>query len=187
MNGFKAMKSNLRRHKLPLPVIPAHLQGRVVPLREWAWGTRPEDINLYNVEAWVEEAVQNAPGDYFMLGQDGHGVGAWFLHCYLTLGPLSIFIQTPWGGAYTEMKAAVDAVQRRFVVLERLLGAADEAVRLGVELPGRLLVQQSAISGPRWAWVLPGRPVEWHEEFANAMTPALESLQHHLTSARLPR
>ncbi len=181
MKGFKDMKTNLRRHRLPMPVIPAYLQAQVAPLREWAWGTRPEEVRLYEVERWAEEAAASPQEDYFMIGQDGHGTNAWFLHCYLTEGPLSIFIQTPWGGAYTEMKAALDGVQRRFTVLERLVRAAETATLRGARLPGRLIIQQSAISGPRWGWAVPDQPMVWHEEFANAMTPALESLQQYLS------
>jgi hypothetical protein len=186
MKGLKDMKSSFRREKLPVPAVPAQLQESVAKLRDWAWGTRQETYPLYDIDAYVDEATQGSVDDYFMLGQDGHGTNSWFLHCYISLGPASIFVQSPWGGAYSDAKAALDGIQRRFAVLERLLRAVVWAQDAGVLLPGRLIIQQSSTTSPRWAWVAPGLPVAWHEEFANAMTPALESLQQLHTQHSRP-
>ncbi len=185
MKGLKDMKATLRRHRLPMPVIPAGLQTRVEKLRDWAWGSRAEVFPLYDIQSWVAEAAEAQPEDYFLLGQDGYGTNAWYLHCYVSVGPVSIFIQAPWGGAYTELKAALDGIQRRYAVLERLLQTAEKASLSGATLPGRLVIQQSSVLPPRWAWVVAGAPVQWQEEFANAMTPALESLQAVLTRQTL--
>lgn len=180
MKGLKDMKSTLRRERLPMPAVPPDLQHRVEKLQDWTWGTRAPPFALYDIESYVAEAETGAVGDFFLLGQDGYGTNSWFLHCYISFGPVSVFIQAPWGGAYSDNRLAQDGVQRRFAVLERLLQAAEQALASGVSLPGRLLVQQSSTLPPRWAWVVPGAEVEWKEEFANAMTPALESLQRFL-------
>lgn len=185
MKGLKDMKSTLRRERLPMPAVPQALQSRVEKLQDWTWGTRPPVFALYDIAAFVSEAETGHVEDYFLLGQDGYGTNSWFLHCYVSFGPVSIFIQAPWGGAYADARLARDGVQRRFAVLERLLQTAEQALLTGAALPGRLLVQQSSTLPPRWAWAVPGQPVEWNEEFANAMTPALESLQQHLPSPSL--
>lgn len=184
MKGLKDMKSTLRRQRLPMPAVPAVLQARVEKLRDWAWGTRAEAFPLYDIESYVAEAAEGPVEDYFLLGQDGYGTNSWYLHCYVSVGPVSIFVQAPWGGAYAELKAALDGIQRRYAVLDRLLQAAEQASLSGVSLPGRLIVQQSSTVTPRWAWNIPGEPVEWQEEFANAMTPALESLQFRLNASK---
>lgn len=181
------MKSTLRRQRLPMPVVPPSLQARVEKLWDWTWGTQPLPYPLYDIESYVNEAVSGSANDYFLLGQDGYGTNAWFLHCYISFGPLSVFVQAPWGGAYSNLKLALDGIQRRFAVLERLLGAAEQAMLAEASLPGRLIIQQSSTLPPRWAWAVPGEPVEWQEEFANAMTPALESLQNYLPQSHFIR
>ncbi len=177
MKGLREMTSTLRRHKLPAPRVPEPLQPCIQRQRDWVWGSRMDIPRLYDIEGYIGETLASPTEDFFLLGQDGYGTNSWFLHCYLQHGPLSVFIQTPWGGAYADATRTVDAVQRRFVVLERLLIAMDKAHISGSSLPGRLIVQQSAIEAPRWGWQVGNQSVEWQEEFANAMTPALESLQ----------
>ncbi len=179
MKGLRDMTSTLRRHRLPPPQVPEPLQPRILRHRDWVWGSRVDVPRLYDIDGYINETMDTPVEDFFILGHDGYGTNSWFLHCYLQHGPLSIFIQTPWGGAYADAKRVIDAVQRRFVLLERLLMAMDQALMGGHSLPGRLIVQQSSVESPRWGWLTGDQPVTWQEEFANAMTPALESLQSH--------
>lgn len=173
------MHSTLRRHRLQTPLVPIPLQPQIQRKRDWVWGSRQDIPRLYEISSYIEEALSGSSTDFFLLGHDGHGTNSWFLHCYLQHGPLSVFVQTPWGGAFTESAAAEDAVKRRFQVLERLITSVDRALVAGISFPGRLIVQQSSVTSPRWGWLTGDSTCEWQEEFANAMTPALESLQTH--------
>ncbi len=179
MNGIRDMTSTLLRHRLPSPPVPEPLQARILRQREWVWGTRVDDPRLYDIASYIDETTDTPVEDFFLLGHDGYGTNSWFLHCYLQHGPLSVFIQTPWGGAYSDEKRATDTIQRSFVLLERLLVATDQALIGGYSLPGRLIVQQSSVEPPRWGWLKSDQTIVWHEEPANAMTPALESMQSH--------
>jgi hypothetical protein len=179
MKGLRDMTSTLRRHRLPSPPVPEPLQARVLRQRDWVWGTRVDLPRLYDMASYIDGTTDTPVEDFFILGHDGYGTNSWFLHCYLQHGPLSAFIQTPWGGAYADEKRATVAIQRSFVLLERLLVATDQALIGGHSLPGRLIVQQSSVEPPRWGWLTGDQTVTWHGESADAMTPALQSLESH--------
>ena len=174
------MKATLRKERLPMPPVPDQLYDSVENIRDWVWGTRPEKYRLYDLESYTREAISSPGPDYVLVGHDGHGTNSWFFHGFVSLKNVAIFVQAPWGGAYTNSKMALEGLKVRFELMEKLLYAVESAERAGRVLPGRLIVQQSSITSPRWAWVKEDGILEWKEEFANAMTPALESVQGFL-------
>jgi len=176
-DDMTTLRDALRKEHLPQPPIPASLQPQLRRLEDWVWGTRETPEALYDVGSYVAESLQSPPGDYVLVGQDGYGTNAWYFHCYITQGPVSIFIQAPWGGAYADPKLAAQKLQRRYELAQNILDAADHLTQAGRPLPGRLIVEQAATSQPRWCWATPGAEPEWHEDPQNAMAPALAALK----------
>lgn len=62
------------------------------------------------------------------------------------------------------------------MVLEKVLIIVDYIHVAGARIPERLIIQQSADKPPRWGWQNVSNVVDWQQEFANAMTSALEFL-----------
>lgn len=171
------MGDALRAERLPLPPIPFALQPQLRQFRDWMWGTREPTAPLYDIGVYVEESLQASPADYALVGQDGYGTNAWFFHCYISQGPVTLFIQVPWGGAYSDPEQATRRLERRYELAQQILDTADHLVTAGQPLPGRLVVEQAATGVPRWCWATPGAEPEWHEEPTNAMSPALAALR----------
>lgn len=174
--GMKHLKTVLRRERLPLPPVPRPLQERLGVLDQRTWGTRPLLVSLYDIQAHAEQTVDD-PEDFVLIGHAGHGVNSWFFHCYISQGPLTVLVQAPWGGRLTDAKSAARGLAVRYQLLGELFAAMNEVRVSDRPLPGRLIIQQSSVTDPRWAWVEEGVATRWNEEFANAMTPALESLR----------
>lgn len=173
---MKHLKTVLKRERLPLPPMPRDLQDKLDVFGEKTWGTQSPKGSLYDIQTHTDQLIAT-PADFALLGHDGHGMNSWFFHCYISHGPLAVLVQAPWGGRLTDVKTAVQGLTVRYQLLGELFNVMNEVTAAGHALPGRLIVQQSSIIDPRWAWVKDGADPQWNEEFANAMTPALESLR----------
>lgn len=176
-HGLRSVSTALMRERLPVPSLPPHLHQHLKPLREWIWATTDSlPAPLYDIDYYIDHLLNQTGEDWCAIGHDGYGINEWYLHCYVVHGPLTVLVQAPWGGSLMNHQAAREGVRKRFELLDRLLSAMQQAMQKGVSLPGRLIVQQTSIVDPRWGWIGRDGEVHWVEEFANAMTPALESL-----------
>ena len=89
--------------------------------------------------------------DYLVVGHDGHGVNSWAMHYYIVRGPLALFLQTGWGGAYMDTEAEAADMAFRFSQARLLVEAAESAApEHGGRVAGRYIVVDSAFTGGRW-------------------------------------
>ena len=54
------------------------------------------------VEKFIEEALSNPDREYVAVGHAGHGINSYAMHYFLVYGPVALFAQLPWGGAYMD-------------------------------------------------------------------------------------
>ena len=149
---------------LPFPAIPDRFQATFRALEERVWGTRPYNISLYAVGSLVQEVLEGPVPDYVLMGFDGHGINSWAVHYFLVDGPLVVFLQIHWGGAYTN----TDRSRARFAAaLGDVQTLEAHLVRRRHHLPEgwRLLVTLSDFSSDNgYGWIDPawtGMPVDW--------------------------
>jgi len=169
---------------LDLPYVPPEMQPALRRLRDWVYGTRPDSLGLYNVRGYGLEAGTTPVADYVLFGHAGHGLSSYALHYYLVRGPLALFVQVAWGGAYGDRQRAAQAVATRLDQAEALIHAAGAARQQG-HLPAlpvgeRLVVVAADFFQAAWRRV-PGplpldefvRPDAWHSGEAATILPSL--------------
>src|SRR4051794_28595595 len=123
-SALEEARQLFREKGLPFPPIPDEMTPDIRRLGNWIYGTRSDEPFLYAIDRFVDEAVVGRPKDYVLLGHSGHGTNSWALHFYLVHGPLRLFVQIGWGGAYfdDESNAQTSALMARiFVDAETLI------------------------------------------------------------------
>ena len=144
-----------RGEGLSVPALPPELAALLQERAPGIHATRKLAARPYDLEVYVGEvlAASSTP-DYAVLAIDGRGVNSWAMHYFLVRGPLALFIQLPWGGAYTNPEAARAEIERVLAWANRLPARLDHLWQLGRLAPQRrLLVVLSRFVQPRWAWV----------------------------------
>ena len=146
-----------RTEGLGAPSLPPELAALLQERAPGIHATRELAAPPYVLEVYVRELLSGAgTPDYAVLAMDGHGFNSWAMHYYLVSGPLALFIQLPWGGAFTNAQAARDEIERVLgwaSLLPARLAALNQRGRIP---PGRkLLVVLSRFDQARWAWVQP--------------------------------
>lgn len=111
---------------LPFPPLPRGLADRLQEVEPWVFATRPIVTSPWDVDDYLEEAVAGSPPDYVLVAHTGYGVNSWAIHYFLVQGGLGIFLQIPWGGAYTDNDAAVARLRERFAAAADLIEAASQ-------------------------------------------------------------
>ena len=149
------------------------MAGDIRQVVEWIYGTRSDQESLYHLISFVTEVGTKPVADYLLFGHDGHGINPYTMHYYLVRGPLALFVQEGWGGAYGDSVAEVQAVTERFRQAEALVHAVDAAQQRGAFKPDeRLVVIARGFSRSIWRR-LHGLAVDqnalfaspdWHEE-----------------------
>ncbi|WP_257263269.1 hypothetical protein [Endozoicomonas sp. ONNA2] len=84
---------NLEALGVPFPPLPKALTEQLVPLSEYAFGSCLTKIPLYNLEAHLDQLLNQWPSDYVMYGSSGHGFNSRALHYYLVTDRCALFIQ----------------------------------------------------------------------------------------------
>jgi len=99
------------------------------------------------------------------VGHDGRGINSWAMHDYCVQEGLAFFLQTAWGGAYTDPAAAVERMHHRYELCRQLLAAAERSATATKHQP-RLIVVVSDFYGSSWAIDDPEQqtPIHWREE-----------------------
>lgn len=171
---------------LALPPVPAHLAASLEQRRGEVFSTRELAQSPYALPVFVSEVVEQADTpDYAVVAFDGHGVNSRAVHYYLVCGPLALFIQLPWGGAYTGTDAARAEIERMFDWAAMIQGKVDTALRLGRIEPGRrLVIVASRFSDAGWRWVAPGESAEARDNWnpAGGMMAAIEDMLDRLAA-----
>jgi hypothetical protein len=107
--------------------------------------------------------------DNLLMGFAGHGTSSWALHYYFVQGPLALFLQLAWGGAFDDPEAAANRIEGCLELAEDLRLDIAEVKRAG-RLPRdqRLVVVESDFTQSRSGWI-PLSPagagtVEWQKD-----------------------
>ena len=125
--GMVEVELRFREAGLPSPPVPVALRGRIRARNEWIFSTRTGVPDPYALDWYLDEAAAGWPADYAVVGHDGHGMASWAIHLYVVSGPVGVFIQVPFGGAYTDDTAAAREIGSAFRAAERLLDAGGSA------------------------------------------------------------
>lgn len=144
---------------LPFPPVPARLACALQAQGRGWYATRAMAATPYDLEHFlVEASSQPDLPEYAVVGFDGHGINSWAVHYYLVVKSLALFIQLPWGGAYTQPETAredIAAMTDWAAKLQSRLEQADALHRIPEGM--RLEVVASRFGRAGWRWVGGGR------------------------------
>ncbi|MBK8964129.1 MAG: hypothetical protein IPM75_13880 [Candidatus Competibacteraceae bacterium] len=180
LSGLQPARALFAAEGLPFPELPPALAGQMQPFGELLFGTRDPETGPYALDVFRDAVYEQPVTDYALLGFDGHGINSWALHYYLVQGPLALFVQLPWGGAYIDPAAAKQRIGDAFALAATLTAelAVAQAARA---LPGgvRLVVTDSQFVEPGCAWLkAPGAPpVEFWRPPDSPLTQAVAAVQ----------
>jgi hypothetical protein len=148
-DALQDLRQRFESAGLPLPPIPAVLEADMRIIGPWTWGTEADPSPAYDFAVHEQQAIESG-ADRLLIAHAGHGVNSWALHYYLTVDPVSVIVQVPYGGAHDDADRAVATVGRRFEEIVGLLGSAATATRAGRFEDGtRLVVARSDWHGGR--------------------------------------
>ncbi len=146
-----AARAKFAEQGLPFPWIPAELADHFQPVDEWLYATRTDMPSPYDI-AWFAQEVGTEPvDDYVLYGYAGRGMNSYAIHYYLVRGPLALFVQTSWGGIYTENDKSSRLLAKQLQQAETLATTvAAVQVRGGFHPDERLIVMISDFYGANW-------------------------------------
>lgn len=155
--------------KLAVPFVPEEFLEKIKEQEHGVFGTRSDNTNLYDLEAFVGEVITKPVNDYIMFGISGHGVASWGMHYYIVKGNLALFLQLGYGGLSMDEKYENDRVNDYLGSLQLLFETIEEAQKNNlIEKNKRLLIVESDFMGSGWAWIQnqPGELTQdiWHSE-----------------------
>jgi hypothetical protein len=93
-------RESFARERLPLPPLHEHLAARLAAAADRVFASRQLAYGPYSLGPFLHELETGDPGEYAVVGFDGHGMNSWAAHYYLVQPGLALFLQLPWGGAY---------------------------------------------------------------------------------------
>lgn len=147
-------REHFRHSGLAFPYVPEELGAQFTRQSDWVFGTRADAPAPYDIDSFVDEACTEPELGYLLVGQDGHGINSYAMHYYLVRGPLALFVQSGWGGAYMDAEESARAIEARFGLARQLADAVDAVSKAGRFEPNeRLIVSESDFYGGRWARV----------------------------------
>lgn len=142
------MRTTFERAGVALPAIPAALGDSLRELGPWVFSTRDvEPMAMYLFGHYVVEAVADDVDDYVAVCHAGHGINSYALSYHLVHGPLALFVQSRFGGAYQDSEADRREIARRFDGCRELIDTVDELDAMLPSRPARLVVVQSDFRG----------------------------------------
>lgn len=111
---------------LPIPPVHEPFVPRLRFLPPLLYTTHPTlPYSLYALDPYVKRAEQGLT-DFLAIGMAGHGMNSWAIHYYLVTERLQLFVQSRWGGAYTNEEQALTILKERFRQLQHLLELATD-------------------------------------------------------------
>ena len=103
---------------------------------------------MYMFDHYISEALIGTAPDYLAFCHAGHGINSYAINYHLVDGPLALFAQAPWGGAYSNPEETAAAVAALFTRCAALIEAVETAKARGLSgPPGRLFVVESLLRG----------------------------------------
>ena len=155
--------------KIDTLYIPMAYQKRIRVIQPDLFGTRSCPFPLYDIEAYVKEALTKPQDAYLLLGYDGHGVASRGIHYYLVTDELALFVQRIYGSVVDDEEFDRSEINTAFLIIKRLFESIQEVKKKHVLGEGRrLFVVDSDFYGKGWGWIdgYPGKIEEssWHPE-----------------------
>lgn len=142
-DGWDDLVATFTSAGVSVPPIPAALRPYLERRDEWFWSTRDlERGELYDPQLLMEEATSPVV-DYVAIAHVGHGVNSDFVTYQAVFGPVALFAQAGWGGAYVDGAEQTAKLSAQFEAIAKVLDRAEswpEIARLG----HRLFVAESA-------------------------------------------
>ena len=174
--------------KLPFPPVPEQLARQLAAFSPTVFSTRDLQFGPYSMGAFQYEIAQEPTlADYAVVGFDGHSVNSWAAHYLLVSGPLALFIQMPWGGAYNDADKDRAEIEKMFAWARAMQGLMAQASALGKIPSGwRLAVAASRFGESGWRWLKAGEAAGvkgWNS--ARGMKPVLTGLLADVVSGRI--
>lgn len=148
MNDFARARAQFSGAGLPVPAIPAPLAGKLAEREVWVFSTRTLDVSPYELDHYVAEVEAGGVQDYAVLAHAGHGCNSYAIHYYLVNGPLRLFLQLAWGGAYGNREEDASRIGACFDLADRI-GAAVQAGGV-LDSKGHLKIVGSDFYGSYW-------------------------------------
>ena len=156
--GIEKAKKLFQEANLAFPWIPPELASQLRELYSWRYGTRSFRMSPYNIDAFIKEAQLGVVDDYVVLAQAGHGANSWALHYFILYGPLYLFLQLSWGGAYCDAEHDRNEIRRCFGLADKIVRTIDEALHSPMDsslyknfIDIWIRVYGSAFYGSRWS------------------------------------
>lgn len=142
-SGYEDMLATFESAGLPEPPIPTRFRSQLRRIEEWCWATRQIDpIEMYMFH-YPAEVLSGDVEDYVAVSHAGHGANSYGISLHLVDGPVAVFVQTLWGGVYTDNDAQAKGLDAQFRKVRALIETV-EAVADGVpSRPDRLVVGHS--------------------------------------------
>jgi hypothetical protein len=141
---------------LPLPPLPEALLPLLQQVGSTVFTSRAGMDTLANRAALVAEAAAGELIPFIALGYEGYGTNNWALRYYVVLPPVALFVELPFGGAYTDPDAARLEITQAWQSAEKLLAAA-----LTAKSATPYVIEHRGLRGSRWC--TPGAPPQWHD------------------------
>jgi hypothetical protein len=154
-DGIVAARHTFAEAGLAEPPIPHRFERRMRVIAPWCFATRTVDpMAMYFFEEYVMEVLASTPRDYVAICHAGHGINSYAINYHLIDGPLAVFAQVGWGGAYDDPTESAQRANDLWLRISRLLAAADAArSRWLARRSGRLVVIESSLRGESaWGW-----------------------------------
>jgi hypothetical protein len=106
------------------PLGPAAADSQLYTYGAWSWGSRylpPFLLYMFEVGVVTRQVVDSGP--LFALAHAGHGINSYGLNLVTTGGPVAVFVQHGYGGAYTDPVRSLIDINATYARLHVLLGA----------------------------------------------------------------
>lgn len=147
---------------LPFPPVPAHLASSLQAQGRGWHASRAVESTPYDLEHFLDEVTATPDvADYALVGFDGYGTNSWAVHYYLVTRSLALFVQMPWGGAYTDPERARADIAGMFEWAAKLQSRLQDAQALHAIADGtRLLVCASRVGHAGWRWIRAGEDAD---------------------------
>ena len=141
---------------LSLPPLPEALLPLLQQVGDTVFTTRTGMESLIPVDTYVKEAATGDFLPFVALSHEGHGSNNWHVRYYVVLPQAALFVELPFGGAYTDEDAARLEIDQAWASAEQLLAAT-----LTTKSETPYVIEHRGWRGSRWC--VPGANVQWQE------------------------
>jgi hypothetical protein len=171
LNAFEYAQQLFADYNLPMPPVPLDIRDQLVVLFDWLFGTREDTPSPYRLTWFVDDFLANDEPEYLLFGHDGEGINSYAMHYYLVRGPLALFLQIGWGGAYMDNEESRAKMAAHFTQAYDLIEWLDIGLSKGIISPQeRFVVVHSDFYSTQFARMThfqrnqlsPSSPPEWY-------------------------